>query len=206
MKTTLETLRGLATAVLGRSPKTIPPNRGYSKQTPGADTRIINGKNVRVVAYQLEKFLSGFSQDGECIVWHKPGRCGYGQVRLVISGINYSCLSHRFMYQFFIGAVPDGLVLDHLCRNRACANPDHLRVVTHQVNILCGSGATARHAKKTHCVHGHEYTPENTLKVRNGKRCRTCRDEDNRSRVYKKLGYKNYKHEWVPRSERNQAK
>ncbi len=82
----------------------------------------------------------------------------------------YRCLSykaetwsaHRLVYTFLIGPIPDGMTLDHLCRNRACCNPKHLECVTQQENVLRGEGLTAKHAAKTHCVQGHELTPENT--------------------------------------------
>lgn len=58
--------------------------------------------------------------------------------------------------------IPDGLVLDHLCRNRACINPNHLEPVSTRVSILRGEGVMARHARKTHCPHGHPYDEPNT--------------------------------------------
>lgn len=64
---------------------------------------------------------------------------------------------HRFMYVQFIGPVPDGLELDHLCRVRSCVNPEHLEAVTHEENMRRGLWATA-----THCIRGHrlpEYRP-----------------------------------------------
>ena len=64
-------------------------------------------------------------------------------------------------------------------RNPACVNPAHLEAVTHRENVLRGAGVSAIQARKTHCKHGHEFTPENTMKVRTpsgngGRRCRTC--------------------------------
>lgn len=85
--------------------------------------------------------------------------------------------AHRFAYEHFKGPVPDGLEIDHLCRNRACVNPDHLEAVDRRVNVLRGVSPAAVNAVKTHCVHGHEFTPENTYIEGAGKRkCRTCID------------------------------
>lgn len=86
-------------------------------------------------------------------------------------------MTHRFTYAFFRAEIPEGLHLDHLCRNRACCNPWHLDPVTCRVNVLRGDARFngAHNRDKTHCVHGHEYTPENTARGRDGyRRCRTC--------------------------------
>jgi hypothetical protein len=96
---------------------------------------------------------------------------GYGKVSL-----HGACKSvHRVMYQLLVGPIPDGLDLDHLCRNRACGNPDHLEPVPKRTNILRGQGLAAKNARKTHCKHGHEFTTENTRITPIGHReCRTC--------------------------------
>ncbi len=83
--------------------------------------------------------------------------------------------AHRLVYTLLKGDIPDGLQLDHLCRNRGCVNPDHLDPVTQKVNILRGVGATAQHARATHCPEGHPYEGDNLRVHTQGfRRCRAC--------------------------------
>ncbi|MEV4271931.1 HNH endonuclease signature motif containing protein [Micromonospora aurantiaca (nom. illeg.)] len=83
--------------------------------------------------------------------------------------------AHRIAYEMKRGPVPDGLELDHLCRNRRCVRPAHLEPVTRRTNLLRGETIPARLAERTHCRHGHEFTPENTYQWRGSRFCRTCR-------------------------------
>lgn len=92
-------------------------------------------------------------------------------------------LAHRVVYERKLGPIPPGLTLDHLCRNRSCVNPDHLEAVTHRTNVLRGSGASAEHARRTHCPRGHALEGDNLVPWERGKRrrCHTC--EKIRARV-----------------------
>ncbi len=83
---------------------------------------------------------------------------------------------HRWIYEHEIGPIPEGLELDHLCRNRACVEVSHLEPVAHRENTLRGVGPSAQNARKTHCPRRHEYTSENTYTSKAGGRrhCRMC--------------------------------
>jgi hypothetical protein len=83
---------------------------------------------------------------------------------------------HRLVYEYHRGPIPEGLELDHLCRNRRCANPDHLEPVTHQVNCHRGTSPSARNATVTHCPRGHPYDAKNTyIRAGGGRMCRKCK-------------------------------
>jgi hypothetical protein len=88
--------------------------------------------------------------------------------------------AHRFSYELLVGVIPDGMVLDHLCRVHSCVNPSHLEPVTHRENILRGDGIPARRARQTHCLNGHELVGENIYRVStrpNVRHCRACHIE-----------------------------
>jgi hypothetical protein len=85
---------------------------------------------------------------------------------------------HCVMYQHFIGLIPAGMEVDHLCRNRRCCRPDHLEAVTHRENLLRGDTFAARHAQLTHCPRGHEYDAANTRVYKGMRLCRACRRVD----------------------------
>lgn len=92
-------------------------------------------------------------------------------------------LAHKFYYEFLNGPVPEGLELDHKCRNPSCVNPDHLEAVSHKTNCLRGVGVIALRAwnkNKTHCRNGHPFDEANTYAYGNERRCRVCTREAGR--------------------------
>jgi hypothetical protein len=124
-------------------------------------------KNIVIDRFNL-KF--DINTKNDCWNWHAAKSDGYG---LFYDGEKV-VRAHRFSYQYFIGIIPDGLVLDHLCRNRLCVNPNHLEPVTVRKNILRGEGPTAKNAIKTHCPQGHEYNLKNTYYDGKGRMCKAC--------------------------------
>lgn len=114
-----------------------------------------------------------------CWEWQgKRGHVGHGLVQFNGRGR----LVHRLVWEFMRGPIPDGLELDHLCRNPPCCNPDHLDPVTHAENMRRGIQSFAT---RTHCLSGlHELTPENvtTNSTTGRNRCRECRNANSRAR------------------------
>lgn len=131
------------------------------------------------------RFFSKVRMTSGCWVWtaalggsgHQvgvgfPENWGYGKFwdgeRLVSA--------HRFAYEQMVGPIPEGLDIDHLCRNRRCVRPDHMEPVSRRINTLRGNTLPAENATRTHCPEGHPYDDTNTrVRVRGGRRSRECR-------------------------------
>lgn len=122
--------------------------------------------------HRVKRMTAAGSPD-DCWRWlGHLNRDGYGQIRDEFGVI---ITAHRASYLVHVGPIAAGMEIDHLCRNRACVNPAHLEPVTHQQNMMRTNVPAAVNARKTHCIRGHEFTPENTVRRPRGYRaCRTC--------------------------------
>lgn len=114
---------------------------------------------------------------GNCWEWQVPSASPTSRGRFWYEGRHET--PYKWGYEFFIGKVPDGLQLDHLCENPACCNPWHLDPVTPKVNTLrCVKAPATINSKKTHCSNGHLYDEINTqwINSKEGRyrRCRAC--------------------------------
>ena len=115
-----------------------------------------------------------------CVVWSGyVSDDGYGYITFKGSTIT----THKLAFESVVGPVPDGLEIDHLCRNRACWNPDHLEAVTHQENMR--RAAQHWNRRRETCPRGHELVEENLYEYRGARACRACR-RDARRRHYRR--------------------
>lgn len=147
---------------------TSPPYIGTPKHLDGDPTNN-SLANLRW-SDALDRLLDRATED-ELGCWVHPSVNANGYA--TTGSGSQTVYAHRYVYERMRADIPDGLVIDHLCRNRACINPWHLEPVTQRTNVL--RGALAGRNKPTSCKHGHPYTPENSYYTPQGIRsCRTC--------------------------------
>lgn len=133
------------------------------------------------------RFVRFLRPEGDCLVWHGarlPNGYGY---------FGHNRYAHRFAYEAIFGPIPEGMQVDHLCRNRACVNILHMEIVTHRENTLRGISPAAQQARMTHCFKGHPLEGENLIQKGTLRRCRICRLASKRA---------SYRRTYVPVAER----
>ena len=150
-------------------------------------------KNIRQYPPRLVNlFLDNIQIDilTGCWNWVGPGASG-GYGSMFVNGEYFGTSyirSHRFSYLLHVGEIPDGMVIDHLCRNTMCSNPNHLECVTHLENVFRGVAVPVLNSKKTHCHKGHPFSGDNlhiyVWRGRVMRRCKQCqKDKDDLRRI-----------------------
>jgi len=135
----------------------------------------------------MDRFFSKIDvlPGNDCLLWTGKPNQGYGR----ISFHGKLWMAHRWIYEKATGeTLTPEMCIDHMCRVRNCVNPAHLQLLTKGGNAIVNSiSPTALNKEKTHCIHGHEFTPENLLpsSVRKGvRKCRACFNKLRMKRYY----------------------
>jgi hypothetical protein len=126
-----------------------------------------------------KRFSAQFTKGHKDECWEWSGLLGakeYGRFYFpsVDSHKQVQVQAHRVSYLLFIGTIPEGLTIDHTCRNHRCVNPSHLEAVSNRENVLRGEGPTAVNARRTECRYGHPYTEDNTTRYHGSRYCNEC--------------------------------
>jgi hypothetical protein len=146
-------------------------------------------KNLKGKA--IDRFYFMIDKTNTC--WNWKGSLDKGGYGRIADDEGWNDMAHRWSYKNFVGDIPDGLVLDHICKNTKCVNPKHLRPVTHKQNIIDYgvSNASFLNSQKTHCIHNHELSLDN-IYIYKGKRgatrvCKICHSKRVKEYIKRKM-------------------
>ena len=117
---------------------------------------------------KMALILARIEVEGDCWIYPNTESRGYG--RAMYHGKRWKV--HRLVYEWLVGRCPEGLEADHLCRVKACCNPDHIEFVTHATNVRRGK-------RRSVCKQGHPRTPSNLEDTH----CLTCRQARDKRRT-----------------------
>lgn len=150
------------------------------------NSRCVNPEHLEQVSTKdliMRRFQSSYEINSVTGCWewlNYLGSDGYGQ----FSDKYKTLVAHRFSYERLVGPIPEGLTLDHLCKNKKCVNPEHLEPVTRYVNTIRGKGSSSLYCSKGHPMFG-EYLWFN--KHDNRRRCLECIRISNRKSKHKHM-------------------
>lgn len=162
----------------GSEPAPFTPREGIISLIPMDFKEFVSYKNLQQENNQKDKtnrrFLSKIIfKENDCWGWKDYiDTNGYSQFSIDKLPIK----AHRYSYELFRGEIPEGMYIDHLCRNRSCVNPEHMEIVTNVENVLRGEGVGAKNARMEYCKRGHKLIPENVYfnKKQNQRQCKLC--------------------------------
>lgn len=139
----------------------------------GRRNRFIDGHSRRK---PIQYVVEDRGYETPCWIWQQriDPQNGYGKKG---GGKSRTLLAHRVYYEFFFGAIPAESEIDHLCRVRACVNPEHLELVSHRENMRRGQGFAGRNTRKSRCPKAHSLSGDNLYQYRGKRLCRACRAE-----------------------------
>jgi len=124
----------------------------------------------------FDRLVARIDASGVCWEWTGAKSEGYGVIGRGGRGEG-NALTHRVMWEQLVGRIPEGLDVDHLCRNRACCNPDHLEPVDRRTNVARGLRRPGYRGSILHCPRGHLYDRSTATQ----RKCSTCKNENARA-------------------------
>lgn len=146
-------------------------NPAHLRAVTQSESRLLSDRTKRMNAVSIaEKIANNYSVDSATACWNWNGALdshGYGQITYHRDVIK----AHRASYEYAKGLIPAGLVIDHLCRNTKCINPDHLEPVTLSVNNERGFSPSAQNGRRDRCIRGHVFD----FFYRGSRGCKACR-------------------------------